>query len=336
MVNQIEPVRLLAGSGRSGTTWILDVLAETNKVRPVFEPLNPYMVADARPYANHYLPAESNAPGLEKLVRDIVSGGFESHWTDYRIHAGTLMPGLASFRTLGGIASLGVQWKNAWQRYRRFKPMKAYSPPLLKIIRGNFLLEWFAGHFNARIVFVVRHPGAVVESRLRSPWDPYVTLARYEETGVIDAIGARYRHLLAEKLDVTEAHALVWCIGNQWPLEWAAATGHTVVAYENLIADGETEWQRIIDTYGFKFNPCNAEILDRPSQQAGFGWDKRKGGVLDSWVDRLGQRNLAAVERVLTEVGFTDYHADQVMPAHDFSVAAGEAGDRVLSGQPEL
>ena len=134
---------------------------------------------------------------------------------------------------------------------------------------------------------------------------------------------------------MTEAHTLVWCIENQWPLEWAAVTGHTVVSYESLIADGETHWQRIIDTYGFESNPCNAEILDLPSQQAAFGWGKRKGGVLDSWADRLGQRNLDAVERILTEVGFTDYRIDQAIPTRDYSVTVSGAGDQPLKRQPE-
>jgi len=34
-------MKLIAGSGRSGTTWVLDALADANDLRPVFEPLHP-------------------------------------------------------------------------------------------------------------------------------------------------------------------------------------------------------------------------------------------------------------------------------------------------------
>ena len=32
---------IIAGSGRSGTTWVLDAVAEANQLRTKFEPLGP-------------------------------------------------------------------------------------------------------------------------------------------------------------------------------------------------------------------------------------------------------------------------------------------------------
>ena len=46
---------IIAGSGRSGTTWILDVIAESNNLRTVFEPLQPYGVPEAQSYGYRYL-----------------------------------------------------------------------------------------------------------------------------------------------------------------------------------------------------------------------------------------------------------------------------------------
>jgi hypothetical protein len=36
--------RVVAGYGRSGTTWVQDVLAISNELRPVFEPLHPLLL----------------------------------------------------------------------------------------------------------------------------------------------------------------------------------------------------------------------------------------------------------------------------------------------------
>jgi hypothetical protein len=49
-----DPIRIIAGSGRSGTTWVLDALAEANALRPVFEPLHPLAIPQARPFAYRY------------------------------------------------------------------------------------------------------------------------------------------------------------------------------------------------------------------------------------------------------------------------------------------
>ena len=46
---------IVAGSGRSGTTWVLDAIAETNNLRTIYEPLNPAGVPEARNYGNLYL-----------------------------------------------------------------------------------------------------------------------------------------------------------------------------------------------------------------------------------------------------------------------------------------
>ena len=50
---------IIAGSGRGGTTWILDSIAEANNLRTIFEPLNTVFVPAAKPFAYRYVRDDS-------------------------------------------------------------------------------------------------------------------------------------------------------------------------------------------------------------------------------------------------------------------------------------
>ena len=65
---------IIAGSGRSGTTWIQDVLAEANQLRTVFEPLHPQGVSRARGLAYRYIEADEESPDLQHYFDDLLAG----------------------------------------------------------------------------------------------------------------------------------------------------------------------------------------------------------------------------------------------------------------------
>jgi len=159
--------RIIAGSGRSGTTWILDALAEVNGLRPVFEPLHPKSVQGAEPYAYHYFSPQTEAADLEVFLNQFFTGTYHSIWTDFRIRPIRLMPRWRNFTSLGRMYALFSEWRGAVRRFVHYRGMLGNSPILVKMIRANLMLGWLREKFDARIVFVVRHPGAVVESKVR-------------------------------------------------------------------------------------------------------------------------------------------------------------------------
>ena len=77
--------RLIAGSGRSGTTWILDVLTQVNGMRPIFEPLHPTAVPAAASFANQYIDPDRKMLELKQFLDGVFNGELHSLWTDYRI-----------------------------------------------------------------------------------------------------------------------------------------------------------------------------------------------------------------------------------------------------------
>src|SRR6185436_11419126 len=92
-------MKLIAGSGRSGTTLILDSLAKANGLRPVFEPLHPYVSEAGNRYAHRALRASDDCPDLEQFLEEVVAGRALAFWTRYRRQVRWLVPPPSEFST---------------------------------------------------------------------------------------------------------------------------------------------------------------------------------------------------------------------------------------------
>lgn len=77
---------MIFGAGASGTTWVLDSLAEANNLRTIFEPLNPKGLPEARSLFNLYVNENQQHTELENFFQKILNDKLHSFWTDYRFH----------------------------------------------------------------------------------------------------------------------------------------------------------------------------------------------------------------------------------------------------------
>ena len=199
----------------------------------------------------------------------------------------------------------------------------------MKLIRGNLMLNWLHERFAARTVLVVRHPGAVVESQMRlsgSDWDPQRILSAYtSQPAFSHRYGARCSGLLAQPMSRAQAHAAVWCVENQLPLESRQPGTFRVVFYENLLETPEREWQRMVDWLDLPNVPGEA-VRKAPSQQIS---EVSRGEQLGSarnpgWMQRLDRGESDQVQAMLTAFGVEAYHMDDPMPA-DCSAATNDS-----------
>jgi len=292
-------------------------------MRPIFEPLHPEAVPGAGRFANRYIGPDDEVPGLREFLDRLFRGEIRSTWTDYRIRPHLLVPRLSMVLSLGRISGFIMQSREAAERYVRFRRMLEYSPVLVKIIRGNLMLGWLRKHYAARIIFVARHPGAIVESRLRiggRSWDTEPVLDLFRRKEVLGRLRDRYAPLLTAKLELAEAHTLIWCIENQLSLERAAIDDYPVIFYEHLLSDSKRQWQRIVDALAMKHSPFGEEILAKPSQQSALTRLKKAGVGKQSWMDRLSLNHKEGIQRILDETGVTQYSMRESMPL----VTAGE------------
>lgn len=311
----MTPIRFIAGSGRSGTTWIQDALAAANRLRPVFEPLHPYLSAVGRQYAHRAVSADDEHAELKAFLVGVCAGRGPRLWTQYRQQLRWLFPPSAEFWSWQDAGRAKRHWAKFLKELPRMTADGFRREPLVKCIRANLMLPWIARHLECRIALVVRHPGAVVESELRSGWNASFVLERFKADERLHEItGERYRNLLARKLQPVEALTLRWVIENQWPME-AATHGIAVFHYEHLRSSAGGAWHKLCAALDLATVP-DRETLARPSQQSGA---RREATPLAQpksprWMGGLSEEQAAQISGILEAVGFSGYAMDNPNP----------------------
>lgn len=323
MKNELPVLRFIAGSGRSGTTWVQDALAEANGMRAVFEPLNPYTSRIAAEYANRYLDAEDVCEDLYQFMKRAATGEMHTLWTHYRILTARLVPKSQSFASLSALRGYLDYWRRACVKVIEQPSQRSNSRTLVKCVRANLVLDWLCARFDARIVLLIRHPGAVVESQLRSAyrtWNPYPVLEGYRNSRrFLDGPLSAFSELLSAELSPPEALTLVWCIQNLVPLSQARRNGYAVVFYEELLEEPERHWPRICKTLELQAVP-ESGLLEVPSQQASARWDADRQfeeGYTKSygrWRSGLDPTQLSQIQSVLERAGVKFYDVNHARP----------------------
>jgi hypothetical protein len=316
----VQPPMLIAGSGRSGTTWVLDVIATTFHLRPIFEPLHPGAVKGASPYAWKYVPPTSSIAGMDNFFEKIFAGDLYSLWTDFRVHPRGIFPRLSDINGLESIKLLRYDWLQAFRQYRQFRSLRTRKRIIVKCIRANLLLGWLVARFDAKVLLLVRHPGAVVESKLRLAgvsWDPEQMLDIYRKDDKLKGLRAGlYSDLLSQDLTAAQSLTLLWCIENQAPMAEAEENGYLLVHYEDLLDQGRIVWDRIAEFFDLANDRWDEDLLYRPSQQASEVWHNgaMPGRSHRNWMERIPASALTEIDEILKATGETVYDAYQPRP----------------------
>ena len=234
---RVETSILVASSGRSGSTWVAEVVNHDNGYRLVFEPFRRDVVRRARNirYGQFLDPTRLDDP-LAEPIEALLAGRVRSTWTD------------------------GYNRKRIARRR------------IVKEIRVTNLLPWIRARFpELPIVYIVRHPLAVARSWSELGWghllgeflaqDELLAQFRREETTI---------RSIAESGEPMERHLLRWCLENALPLRLLRPDDAHVILYERLRADPEAEFRRIFHYLGKDFDRVDAAVLPRRSATADY------------------------------------------------------------------
>jgi hypothetical protein len=276
----------VAGSGRSGTTWLAQVINYRNDYRLIFEPFHRELV----PLCAHFLHAQYLPPGLQdptylEPVGEILSGRVRTRWTD-RFN------------------------KNPLPRRR-----------IVKEIRGNLMLRWLSVNFpEMPIVLILRHPCAVAPSRLtvardpRQDWFPYV-----EETLSQPALRRSflmpYLELARELRTDFEKHVFMWCVENFVPLRQFRSGQLHVLFYEDLCVHPEEEVDRLFDFLGEPYDRRVFRSWKRPSWQSKAHSSIVTGkGLHDGWLELVSHDETRRAIEILAAFGLDRIYSADPMP----------------------
>ncbi len=266
------------GSRRGGTTWLHELMTASDGVCPIFEPLYD------RRWRRHVglgqipvLEPDEPDPVLERYLDQVARGwrvgprGMRLATTAELLHAD------------------------------RF---------VVKHVRLNLCAGWLVEHFPAqRMVILVRHPCAVVESMARVDWGPrsvreaLAELPPAEQDLVTEAMG--------DRTSVASVSAAIWATEVGALLRQTRPETAQLISYEALVADPAGVLGPVLEAIGLARGPHLLERSGQPSRSTHEDSAiHAQGDPARAWVDRLSRADRDEVLGVVADAGITAYGPD--------------------------
>jgi hypothetical protein len=279
---------LVAGTARSGTTWLGDLIASQLPCRIIFEPFNPDLVPEYRDfhYFQYIRPGVEN-PDFHTFTRKVFTGDIRNRWID--------------------------------RQNERIRPQYR----LIKEIRINLALKWMHDKFpEVPILFMLRHPCAVVSSRMELNWatdrdiEPFLSQPEL----MTDHL-APYMDLIKNAKTDEEKHAVIWSASNIVPLHQFKPNQVKVVYYENLCTQPEIELPAIFASIGQPYHDTKNDAINRPSQTSRvtsavvYGANK-----ISAWKKKLSAVQVEKILRVVDAFGLGHVYDDSVSPLNKYAI----------------
>lgn len=242
-------VWIVAGAPRSGTTWLAETLGARIGAKMLDEPLNVGRYPELRSIPDF--------SGRMKLSEKDEHPQLHSH-LDAAFRG--QLPGLYTFPD-----------EAVWRQLALYL---TGSKLVVKMVRAGQLWPWLTARFKdcAGLVYIVRHPCAVIASQLRYKHGGGWSTKRVPSVdGVVaDALPTnvlrRVKHTTAKASSVVEALAVQWCLDNYLPLAAGSASGNRIViTYEDLLLNPEQEMMRIINAIGHDNQKVRPGPINEPS-----------------------------------------------------------------------
>jgi hypothetical protein len=276
---------VVAGSGRSGTTWLMNILSSSPGIQPIYEPLNPVWIPEVRRITGW------NRERLLPRSYYLRSGIKNQTWRDFL------------FRVLTGRVRCG--WTDA-QRVSYF-PNRFLS----KFVRANLMLGFIYDEFHSKIVLVLRHPCAVVHSRLASGWYGNVEDILKQEELVEDHLRPWINDIKKEK-DYLGANAVWWAVETMVGIKQLNERPHHCVYYEALCMDPDNYFPGMFSFLNIPSVHDIHEMAVNPSRSSR-SKNATNADRLYSWISDLSKEDQKRILTWAYRMGIDDYN-DQALP----------------------
>lgn len=205
---------IVVGTGRSGTSWLSEIIATKPRYRMLFEPEHELQTQEGHLICDKFITEESVTYEQKAYYHKIFSNKIDSDWIGqisnrkFKMHLWPIIP-------------------------------KKY---VIKFVRCNLSAKYMNDSFGIPVIHIIRHPYAVIfsQQRVKFPWltdlrnftnqDQLVRL-------VMEVSGIDLRNL--DMFNNIELLALRWAIENSIPLEVLGgySSKSVVLKHEELIED---------------------------------------------------------------------------------------------------
>ena len=278
----LDKTIVVAGTARSGTTWLGDLIASQVPCRILFEPFHPELVPEYRGfhYFQYMRPGTEN-PKFQSFAQKVFAGKIRNLWIDR-------------------------------QNERIFSHVR-----LVKEIRANLALKWLHDHFpEVPIMLLIRHPCAVVCSRMELGWatdldiEPLLSQPELIEDHLLP-----YMDLIKNAKTMEEKHTIIWCVNNLVPLKQFNPNEVKIVYYENLCTQPKKELPALFEFIGHTYSKSVIDIINQPSQTTKVtsaivtGIDK-----IESWKKKLSPTQINSVLQTVQAFGMSHLYGESLSP----------------------
>ncbi len=245
---------IIAGFGRSGTTWLSDIISKALGGLILFEPLHPGVYAESREFC-YSVSLDSSKSIITHLNEATSKVPFNNNWL-LRNHLNTpLQENSQSF--------VEYIWKNT-------------DVIGFKTIRSNHLLDELSKTISGRVLYIYRHPLAVLMSILNRKrfWDEYGwewhnqhfferalrhPLWSSKQTKVLK--GLRSSVLADHEMTIL----MMWSISFILALDEVRKCDGVLISYEDLYLNPYQEAQEILSHLGIEKAKLHPSYFFTPS-----------------------------------------------------------------------
>jgi hypothetical protein len=269
---------VIAGSPRSGTTWLAELLNQIPRSAILFEPEHVQQVPQAR------------AAGLTwHTIKDPDDDWPEGEQFFAKVFRGQLITGWTASHVPLGNAVAPRTW-------------------IVKFVDANFMLGWLTKRFPIRPpALLIRHPCAVIASQLRRGWSnshpPRLKgfLAKHPE----------FTDYLETLSDPAEFAAALWSMQTYAPLSLPKPWPFQLIPYEELATNPGSELSRLFSAWKMPMPDGVLERAIRPSGTTDLDSALRSGSdPSGAWRKSLSPRQIEGILRVIERFGLNFYGED--------------------------
>jgi len=299
---------LVTGGNRTGTSWTGKMLCLASEVFLVWEPFNCQspLPLHKHPLATHY---RQVLPGESRAVRRFVNRKalFEI------VHATPGGPGIgAKAAKLGKILTKAAGYA------------LGSKAPLYKDPTAIMSAEWFQENYNARVVMVVRHPGAYVNSIRRLNWpmcvEEFASQPQLMETlpvSLQEEIHSRIAARNKPREYVLEDASLCWKVFYQVIHQYSKKHPDWImVRHEDLSLDYINGFKALYESLELTWTPEVEERIEyfcNPVNKVTQGdvchqFKQNSAALTRVWKNALSQEEQDTVRRITEPVSSLFYH----------------------------
>lgn len=278
----------LAGTGRSGTTWLSDIINYKNEYRYIFEPFYNSKLNICNNFTyKQYLRPDNRDKKYIIPAQLILTGKIRNYWTD--------------------------------SHNRKIIANKR----LIKDIRANFLLKWLFENFpGIKIILALRHPCAVANSRIKLKWDTLFEKFLFDEELAEDFLSPFVNDIKKAGSDF-EKQIFLWCVENYVPLKQFKKDDIHLAFYENFCINPRHEVERLFSFLNIRYDDEVFVKLKIPSSTSReeSAINKRLS-LVDNWRKHITREQIQIALDILKLFELDKIYTEDSMPniesAYDF------------------